>query len=213
MPNGALNNSDGFAVNKHLFKVITKNMKKALCCKLILFGMIIGKLAFAQDTDAVKYKTYINSSQHYSISFPENWYMKLHTGTEPQTPGKYAFMSIDNMKEKVVPAGSSGEPTKNGTAFQINSSVDTTSKDIKDRFKGLKIGAKAISSRLKDIREMTIDNHELKVWNPKGPTNCSVEFVCNGRYYSLQFMSGSEDQFAKDYPVFKEMLRSFKFVR
>jgi hypothetical protein len=118
------------------------------------------------------------------------------------------------MKEKVVPAGlSSGGPTKNGTTFQINSSVDTTSKDIKEKIKGLKIGAKALASRLKDIKEMTIDNHELKVWNPKGPTNCSIEFVNNGRYFSLQFMSGSEDQFSIDYPVFRKMLRSFRFVR
>jgi hypothetical protein len=119
------------------------------------------------------------------------------------------------MKEKVVPAGlsSGGGPTKNGTSFQISSTVDTTSKDIKEKIKGLKIGAKAIASRLRDIKEMTIDNHELKVWSPKGPTNCSIEFIYNGRYFSLQFISGSEDQFLKDYPVFREMLRSFRFVR
>jgi hypothetical protein len=140
--------------------------------------------------------------------------MKLHTGIEPGTSNKYTFISIDNMKEKVSPAGfSSGDPTKNGSTFQINSSVDTTSKDIKEKIKGFKLGEKALSGRLRDIKEMTIDNHELKVWNPRSPTNCSVDFVYNGRYYSLQFMSGSEDQFSKDYPVFREMLRSFKFVR
>ena len=140
--------------------------------------------------------------------------MKLHTVTETGTSDKYTFISIDNMNEKVVPfCLSSGNATKNGTTFQINSSVDTISKDIKEKIKGLKIGAKTISSRLKDVKEMAIDNHELKVWNPKGPTNCSVEFVYNGRYFSLQFMSGSEDQFSKDYPVFREMLRSFRFLR
>ena len=189
-------------------------MKKTLYWKLILLGMIGIKLTYAQDTDAVKYKTYINSSQHYQISFPENWFMKLHTVTETGTSDKHTFISIDNMNEKVVPfCLSSGNATKNGTTFQINSSIDTISKDIKEKIKGLKIGAKVISSRLKDVKEMAIDNHELKAWNPKGPTNCSVEFIYNGRYYSLQFMSGSEEQFSKDYPVFREMLRSFRFLR
>jgi hypothetical protein len=189
-------------------------MKKTFYWKCVLLGIIGIKLAYAQDAEAVKYKTYINSSQHYQISFPENWHVKLHDVTELGTSAKSTYISIENMKEKVVPAGlSSGEPTKNGTTFQINSSVETASKDIKEKIKGFKIGEKAKSSRLKDIKEMTIDNHELKVWNPKGPTNCSMEFIYNGRYFSLQFLSGSEDQFLKDYPVFREMLRSFRFVR
>ena len=190
-------------------------MIKTFYWKCILLGMIGIKLAYAQDTEAVKFKTYINSSQHYQISFPENWHVKSHDVTETATSTKSTYISFDNMKEKVVPAGlsSGGGPTKNGTSFQISSTVDTTSKDIKEKIKGLKIGAKAIASRLRDIKEMTIDNHELKVWSPKGPTNCSIEFIYNGRYFSLQFISGSEDQFLKDYPVFREMLRSFRFVR
>jgi uncharacterized protein YxeA len=188
-------------------------MKKIIIIKLVIVLLFFGGFVYAQDRNNDKYKSYIDKENHYGISYPNSWYLKKRLSKYGKEKGK-TIVYFENIKEKVILAitSSEEEPAENGTSLFISSHKDTSAKDIEEKIKGYNIGEMAIKQRLSDVKEIIVDNSNIKVWYPKGGRSCMVDFIYMGRYYSLQFNSGSEEQFAKDYPVFEKILQSFKYI-
>lgn len=188
-------------------------MKKIIIVKLVFVLLLLSGFSNAKDRNSNKYKTYINKENHYEISYPYNWYLKKRISKYGKEKGD-TIVYFENIKEKVILAvASDEEATANGTTLFISSNKDTIVKDIEDKIKGYNIGEMAIKQRLSDLKEIIIDNNKIKVWYPLGARNCMVDFIYMGRYYDLQFVSGSEEQFTKDYPVFEKILQSFKYIK
>jgi hypothetical protein len=189
------------------------NMNNSLYVKLMLFALFAIKLSHGQDAPFVTYKTYVNKSQHYEILYPEKWYIKSRCIKNGQAGRETRYTVIENLKNKVVPAHfPTGEkPTEDGSSFQLYVDSVSTTIDIDEQIKAFDLTIDEKNRRREVTSKTTIDGHILRVRNTKGETGCSADFVYNGSYYSLQFYSGSEDQFLNDYPLFRNMLKTFKF--
>jgi hypothetical protein len=188
-------------------------MSNSFYLKLMLFALFAIKLTHGQDASFVTYKTYVNKGQQYEILYPEKWYIKSERIKDSHSGREVRCTFIENVKAKVVPLyfSTGKQPTKNGTSFQLYVIEIDTTKDIEEQITAFDLPCVDKNKRLEAKREISMDGHNLLVHSKKGETGCSADFVYRGRYYSLQLYSGSEDRFINDYPIFKNILKTFQF--
>jgi hypothetical protein len=177
-----------------------------------LFFIIV--FSFSQDsTMQIPFQTYINNGQKYKISYPKTWYFKTIDISEHRK----AYISIENLKQRVIISAPVDEPTQNGSSFQIHASSDSSAKDIEEKIKNYektgRLNETAINGRLKDVVLMKIGDQNLKAWYRKGDRSCALDFIYNHKYFYIYYGSGSEDQYAQDSLILNKMFSSFTLLK
>jgi hypothetical protein len=188
-------------------------METIIAKSIVSLFLIIGFLFSQDSTMQVPSQTYVNNDQRYGISYPGEWFFK----TIEKSEHSQAFVSIENLKQKVILFSSNEDLTENGSCFEIHSFSDSSAKDIEEKIKNYektgRLNAAAVNGRLEDLVLMKIGNQYLKVWFRKSGRSCAFDFIYNYRYFYIYYGSGSEDQFDQDSLIFNKMLSSFNLIK
>ncbi|MDP2951581.1 MAG: hypothetical protein Q8N55_04320 [bacterium] len=143
----------------------------------------------------------------YSVQYPQNWYVK----DNEQCSGCLANLYIENTEEKVVVAGE-GPMTENGSSFKVYILDNVSAQSIEEWIRGLDIPEQDRTKRLGEIQTINLESSDVSAWKGLGDMSQGVEFVENGRFYRIHYISGSQEQFTKDLTIFEQMLASFRIT-
>jgi hypothetical protein len=174
---------------------------------LLLLSLVAGA-ACSQDTAQQKRSVpYVNDIQRYQFSYPTSWFLKRNGSSN---------VSVQNIKQEVVPLATPGVPTPNGSCFRVIAHADSSAHDIEEKIKSyLTLGAlnkAAVEGRLSDVGYVRVGRLDIKAWDRKRQYGHYIDFVSNKRYFEIEMFSGSADQYNRDSTALNSMFSSFSLV-
>ncbi|OIO46293.1 hypothetical protein COX24_02625 [bacterium (Candidatus Gribaldobacteria) CG23_combo_of_CG06-09_8_20_14_all_37_87_8] len=143
----------------------------------------------------------------FSFQYPSSWFIK----DNEQCQGCIANLYAENMQDKVVVAGE-GPITEEGSLFRVYVLGDIEDKTIEEWIGGLDIPEQEKTKRLGEIQTINLESSDVSAWKGSGDMSQGIEFIYNGRFYRINYMSGSQEQFTKDLTIFEQMLASLRIV-
>ncbi|MCK4312480.1 MAG: hypothetical protein KAW88_07080 [Candidatus Cloacimonetes bacterium] len=206
--------------NQKWFFILHATARKGKIAFIII--LLTSKVVLCQTLNNLKYEQYVNNKIGYEILYPSCWYAKTDSILKKGYPPNYERISFENIKEKVIVAGG-GPFTEEGTSFQISTWDIAVKSDtlftieesiMSSHFSdNPEVQSRIINERLDQIQIMNFGNRKLKVRVGKGWADIGVDFIYKGKYFRFHFMSGSKEQYLKDYPVYEKMVNSFRLLQ
>lgn len=168
-----------------------------------------------KNTNNISTKTYKNIEAGYSINYPTSWHPPI---VNESTKKDFNF-NIQNISNAYTMGNMEAILNDNASYFNISvsSSLDGISYanyDTIDNFiknSGIVTSA-GVQSRLSLINSMNIGGQNLRVFNVKSDTSEKYEFIYNKKHYTINFTSGSYEQYLKDSSMFSALLSSFTLL-
>ena len=197
-----------------VLKSISRKKYFLLIVTLVLALITLFVLKTYTKKGVISWRTYKNSGLGYKIQYPLNWFVKEDRsgcGFKNCLENLY----IENKIGSVTVAGG-GPPTETGSSFKIVIIDSPGISSIEEWIQGLyfssdeRISSKIKQKRLNSVATIEIAGSEKKVWKGSGSSDAGMEFIHEGRFYRLHYMSGSQKQFKKDLATFEKMLTSFR---
>lgn len=161
--------------------------------------------------ETADWKVYRNEEIGYEVKYPKDWYVKEEYRSECKFEDCLEYLYIENIEEKVIVAGE-GPFTENGSYFKIVILKAENISSIEEWIEKGDIPDRVKQERLDFIITLEIGGIEIKAWKGTGSADGGIEFIKDGRFYRIHYISGSQEQFDKDLDIFKQMLSTFRFI-
>ena len=165
----------------------------------------------ANNNSIIKIKTYTNSSSGYQLDYPLDWYVK---NTDIATSYDYNSFVLQNTEDAVLP-GSDFSLKTSGSYISVSVKNNMNYSSYEEYIKNSGLPPKAMAERMANLEMVNIGGKTFQAFTGiKTPNSLgsTYDFFYNKRFYSINFTSGSTEQFNKDKKIFEDLIASFKFL-